>query len=189
MWYAKHVLVICCRTSWGGPSTIVHIDMSTCHSAGVQVSCMEHCKFGGQPCKKQTAEVVSNVVQEGVMGRMQCLQSAVSAPAHWSISSTRLHARPKRDAVKLKVRPIACSREQHCTFASAKLGWPSLAHSFASFKSCSCCCLDLCICGLQQVPNKQWLCVSRIHNSKAGLVVIVECVVQGHIQVPYDVSQ
>lgn len=37
------------------------------------------------------------------MGRMQCLQSAVSAPAHWSISSTRLHARPKADAVKLQV--------------------------------------------------------------------------------------
>lgn len=37
------------------------------------------------------------------MGRMQCLQSAVSPPAHWSISSTRLHARPKADAVKLKV--------------------------------------------------------------------------------------
>ncbi|KAL3152222.1 hypothetical protein ABBQ32_001307 [Trebouxia sp. C0010 RCD-2024] len=40
--------------------------------------------------------------KEGVMGRMQCLQSAVSAPAHWSISSTRLHARPRTDAVKLK---------------------------------------------------------------------------------------
>lgn len=42
-------------------------------------------------------------MQEGVMGRMQCLQSAASPPAHWSISSTRLHARPKADAVKLKV--------------------------------------------------------------------------------------
>ena len=42
-------------------------------------------------------------LQEGVMGRMQCLQSAVSPPAHWSISTTRLHARPKADAVKLKV--------------------------------------------------------------------------------------
>lgn len=51
------------------------------------------------------------------MGRMQCLQSAVSAPAHWSISSTRLHARPRTDAVKLKVSKLHVS-------------WSSIVHHF-----------------------------------------------------------
>ncbi|DBA81719.1 TPA: hypothetical protein ACH3X1_007456 [Trebouxia sp. C0004] len=41
--------------------------------------------------------------KEGVMGRMQCLQSAVSKPAHWSIASTQLHTRPKAEAFRLKV--------------------------------------------------------------------------------------
>ena len=43
------------------------------------------------------------IAQEGVMGRMQCLESAVSKPALWSISSTPLHARPKAAAFQLKV--------------------------------------------------------------------------------------
>ena len=38
------------------------------------------------------------------MGRMQCLESAVSKPALWSISSTPLHSRPKQDAYNLKVQ-------------------------------------------------------------------------------------
>jgi len=47
-----------------------------------------------------------------VMGRMQCLQSAVSKPAHWSIASTQLHTRPKAEAFRLKVCYLHFSDKQ-----------------------------------------------------------------------------
>ena len=47
--------------------------------------------------------------QDGVMGHMQCLQSAIHGPAYWSIQSTPLHRRTQDTPLKIKVTLLGCS--------------------------------------------------------------------------------
>ena len=108
------------------------------------------------------------------MGRMQCLQSAVSAPAHWSISSTRLHARPKTDAVKLKVGILHVAAS---SVARTQFGCSCSAHSVHGCKLCPYLSNVVIISGMQRM----WLCVV-----KDSFVIVT---VQGHVYIPYDVSQ
>ncbi|KAL0026691.1 hypothetical protein WJX79_004506 [Trebouxia sp. C0005] len=74
--------------------------------ADVTVECVAlpaaHCAAGIHRLRPGVMHLPT--AKEGVMGRMQCLQSAVSKPAHWSIASTQLHTRPKAEAFRLKGR-------------------------------------------------------------------------------------
>lgn len=115
------------------------------------------------------------------MGRMQCLQSAVSAPAHWSISSTCLHARPRTDAVKLKVSKLhefLKAAVHHCKGA---IGLISFCTQYVRMQ-CLPCCSNVVWhqCGMQTCAS---LCFTR------DSFVIVAYVVQGHLHIPYDVPQ